>query len=219
MKRTPVLIMSVILVAGGAVVHGAATHRWSALAPPASRAEAIHGQVLNLGAASQEDVPSELPIKERSRVTCRRYNFPNTEMGAVVVSITSGPPGAVSTHTPDVCYPGSGYKTLAAPKKETVDLPGGGKATMMVAVYEKKSATSVDRQRIRWCWSVDGNWDVPGSPRLHLPYLRANELYKLYIVTPEPSRDDERTESDSPAAKAVVAEVLMQYAGTLRAPR
>ncbi len=211
--------MTVILVAGGAVVHGAATHRWSMLSPPVSRAEAIHDQVLKVGAATQEDVASELPIKERSRVTCRRYNYPNAEPGAVVVSITSGPPGAVSTHTPDVCYPGSGYKTVQAPKRETVELPGGGQANMMVAVYEKKSATTVDRQRIRWCWSVDGEWDVPGSPRLHLPYLRANELYKLYIVTPEPSREDERPAGESAAVKAVVAEVLVQYAGTLRAPR
>ena len=218
MKPKPALIMTALLVAGGAIVHGATTHRWSMLAPPASRAQTIHDSEPNFGASSQEDVPSELPIKERSRVTCRRYNFPG-ELGTVLVSITSGPPGAVSTHTPDVCYPGSGYKTVRSPKKETIELPGGGSASYFVAVYEKKTSTSVDRQRIRWAWSVDGEWDVPSIPRLHWPYFQANELYKVYIVTPESTRDDGRAESDSPPVRAVVADVLVQYAGLLRAAR
>jgi len=213
MKRTPALIASLLLVGAGAVVHGATTHRWSMLAPAASRAEAIHAGVLKLGESSQEDVPSELPVKERSRVTCRRYNFPG-DPGTVVVSITSGPSGAVSTHTPDVCYPGSGYKTVQAPKKETVELPDGTRASYMVAVYEKKTATSVDRQRIRWAWSTAGEWDVPSYPRMH--YLNT-ELYKLYIVTPDSPREDNRSEGDAPAIRAAVAAVLFQYAGMLRA--
>jgi len=218
MPRTAILLISLLLVVGGAAVHGASTHRWSLLAPPASRAEALHATELTFATATQEDVPSELPIKERSRVTCRRYNFPG-EVGIVVASITSGPPGAVSTHTPDVCYPGSGYKTIRSPKKETVDLPGGKTASYLVAIYEKKTATSVDRQRIRWSWSVDGDWDVPGSPRLHLPYIRANELYKLYIVTPDAGRDDDRPGADSAPVRAVVAEVFAQYSGVLRDAR
>ena len=203
--------MTAVLVAGGAFVHGATTHRWSLLAPPPSRADSIHERTLKLGEASQEDVPSELPVKERSRVTCRRYNFAG-EPGAVVVSITSGPPGAVSTHTPDVCYPGSGYKTVKSPKKETINLPDG-RVTYMVAVYEKKTATSVDRQRIRWAWSADGTWDVPGNARFH--YLGAGELYKLYIVTPESGREEDRTETDPAPVRAAVAEVFAQYAGML----
>ena len=214
MNRSTILIMTGLLVGAGAFVHGATTHRWSLLAPPPSRAEAIHSGVLMLGETSQEDVPSELPVKERSRVTCRRYNFAG-EPGTVVVSITSGPAGAVSTHTPDVCYPGSGYKTVQSPKKETVELPGGTRATYMVAVYEKKTATSVDRQRIRWAWSTAGEWDVPDYPRLH--YLDTGELYKLYIVTPEAQREDQRSEGDTPAVRAAVAAVLRQYAGMLRA--
>ena len=214
MKRISIFLMTAILIAAGALVHGATTHRWSLLAPPPSRAEAIHAGVLRLGEASQEDVPSELPVKERSRVTCRRYNFA-ADPGTLVVSITSGPSGAVSTHTPDVCYPGSGYKTVQSPKKETVDLPGGAKAGIMVAVYEKKTATTVDRQRIRWAWSAAGEWEVPDNARLH--YLRTGELYKLYIVTPEPAREDGRIDSETPATRTAVADVLQQYAGMLRA--
>lgn len=206
--------MTLVLVAAGAFVHGATTHRWSLLAPPPSRADTIHAGVLKLGESTQEDVPSELPVKERSRVTCRRYNFPN-EPGTVVVSITSGPAGAVSTHTPDVCYPGSGYKTVLAPKKETVELPDGTQASYMVAVFEKKTATTADRQRIRWAWSTAGEWDVPGNARLH--YLRADELYKLYIVTPDSPRESNRSEGDSPAIRTAVSAVLLQYAGMLRA--
>ena len=79
--------------------------------------------------------------------------------------------------------------------------------------------TSIDRQRIRWAWSADGEWDVPSTARLHLPYLRSSELYKMYIVTPDLSRNDERTETDSAPIRTIVADVFAQYAGSLQAGR
>ena len=51
-----------------------------------------------------------MPLKERSIATRRRYTSPARNYLAMT-SIISGIPGAVSTHTPDVCYRGSGYRT------------------------------------------------------------------------------------------------------------
>ena len=210
MTRIVSLAFCVLLVVAAAVVHGRTTHRWSALQPDAARAKAMHEVVLSLGAKGVEEVPSDMPVKEKSTCTCRRYLSPTGGL-PLTVSLTSGPTGAVSTHTPDVCYPSSGYKTAREPKRETVDLPGGGTATYMVAEYEKKTATTVDRHRIRWAWTTDGQWTAPtGSARV--AYFGAPELYKLYIVTPvSADSTDPLDTSDSPAVKAAVAEAFAQY--------
>jgi len=210
-RRITLIICSLLLVAA-ALVHGATTHRWSALSPTSDRATNAHAHVIRFGDYTSVDVPSELPVLERSSVTCRRYT--STTMGqAVVVSITSGPTGAVSTHTPDVCYPGSGYTTAREPIKETIDLPTGGTATYLVAEYEKKTATSSERHRIRWSWTVNGKWDIPGNPRF--AFLGSPELYKMYIVTSVIDGDSGRPTADNPAVKAFVTQALTQYAELL----
>jgi hypothetical protein len=130
----------------------------------------------------------------------------------VVVSLTSGPPGAVATHTPDVCYPAGGYKTVKSPKVETVDLPGGGTATFLVAEFEKATASGQpDRHRVRWAWTTDGKWGVPGNPRF--AFVRSPELFKLYVVTPvDPAASGT---DDPPAVRAAVAECFAQYGTVL----
>ncbi len=198
-----------ILVAAGAVVHGAATHRWSALAPAPGQAEKMHETVVRLGDYAPEDVPSEIPIKEKSRVTCRRYFSPSTGVTAVI-SIITGPPGAVSTHTPDVCYPGSGYKTVSGPTRETIDLPGGGTVRYYVADFEKKTATSAERHRVRWGWAPSGGtFDAPDQARF--VFLRESELYKLYVVTALPPSESSERIPDDPAVTAFVAAAFAQY--------
>ena len=118
-----------------------------------------------------------------------------------MVTIISGIPGSVSTHTPDVCYVGSGYKCLRGPRKETIDLPGGGTAEVYVADFEKKTATKADRVRVRWAWSTDGTWIAPDNPRWQFAkQLNAVPvLYKLYVATPLPeaARKTQVPEDDS----------------------
>jgi hypothetical protein len=95
------------------------------------------------------------------------------------------------------------------PRREVIDLPGGGKAGYYVAEFERKSATATDRQRVRWAWSADGTWAAPDRPRFE--YLRAPELFKLYIVTPV--TDPEASAEDPPAVRQFVAAAFAQYAG------
>jgi hypothetical protein len=212
MLRTLAWVGCALIVVTGAVVHGAATHRWSALSPEPARAEAVHAHAIKLADYTPTDWPSEMPVKERSRVTCRQYTSPSGRT-PVTVSITSGPSGAVSTHTPDVCYPGSGFKMMKAPRTESIDLPTGGKATYLVAEFEKKTATTFERHRVRWSWTTDGTWVVPDRPRF--AFLAAPELYKLYVVTGVAMDDADKTDGDSPAVKAFVAATFSQYAGLL----
>ncbi|MGL6097725.1 MAG: hypothetical protein ACRC7O_18240, partial [Fimbriiglobus sp.] len=195
----------------GATVHGAVTHRWAALAPAADRTQRMHDLAVVFADYTSEAIPTDFEVKEKSAVTCRRCVSEAIGVGAMT-SITTGPPGAVATHTPDVCYPSSGYQTVSPVRKETVALPGGASATYYVADFEKKSATRTDRQRVRWAWAVPGgSWDAPNRPRF--AYIGSPELFKLYVVTQYPTTDgDEKPADDTPAVKAFVAAAWAAYA-------
>jgi hypothetical protein len=211
------LTLTAGLIVAGAAVHGAATYRWETLAPATGRADAVHAQAVSLSDYQSEEIPSEIEINEKTRCTCRRYLSAMANIGAVV-SITSGPPGAVATHTPDVCYPSSGYRTLGGPRRETIALPGGGEATCYVAEFEKKTATRTERQRVRWAWATaDGQWDAPDHPRFTWRYMSQPELYKLYVVTAIPLDESGVVAEDPPAVRPFVAAVFGQYAQTLAA--
>ncbi|OWK43570.1 hypothetical protein [Fimbriiglobus ruber] len=204
------LVICFVLLGAGALVHGATTHRWAVLAPAASLADQFHAFEVTVGDFQAESVPNDMPLKERSIGTTCRYFSPSRN-ATVVVALTSGPPGAVSTHTPDVCYPSSGYRTLRGPTVETIGLPGGEKVSYYVAEFEKKSATRTERHKVRWAWTADGNWAAPDRPRF--AYLRVAELYKLYIVTPVPDGDSDGAAEDPPVVRQFVAATFAQYAG------
>ena len=214
MLRNAAGIFCALLIVSAALVHGAATHRWNALKPDPARAEWAHAHALSPGEYDIKDVPSELPVYEHSRVTCRQYTALSGDLTAVI-SLTSGPAGAVSTHTPDICYPSSGFKTVKAPKRETVELANGTSATYWVAEFEKSNATKYERHRIRWSWSDDGIWSVPDHHRV--AFLLKPELFKIYIVTAVASESAESDRGDTPAQKAFVKKALQEYGEKLSA--
>jgi hypothetical protein len=213
MKKLPFLIVAV-LIAAGAVVHGAVTQRWAVFTPDSARTERMHALVVQFSDCQTTDVPHDVPLKERSIATSRRYESASGNFIAFT-SIISGIPGAVATHTPDVCYSGNGYRTLRAPTRETVVLPDGSRATYFVADFERRRATSVERQRVRWTWTVDGTWDAPDRARFH--YMSQPELFKLYIVSPLPVDEVETIPAEDPApVRAFVIAALAQFADAAR---
>jgi hypothetical protein len=211
MFKTPTLAVMLGLIAAGAVVHGAVTQRWQTFTPDPTVTNRLHALEVRFGDwQPSKPLETDLPLNERSVGTAREYRS-DTARKSAVVTIISGIPGSVSTHTPDVCYPGSGYKTLRGPKKETADLPGGQTATVYVADFEKKSATKQDRVRVRWAWSTDGTWIAPDNPRWQFArqLTAVPVLYKVYVATPLP--DDDAQTDDDPATRAFVAQVWAQY--------
>ena len=215
MLKTTTFFAIAGLIVAGAIVNGAATQRWSAFEADPARVATIHSFELRYQDWQSEVVPTDMPTNERSTATSRRYQSKNTNR-TVVVTLISGIPGSVSAHTPDVCYPGSGYKTLRAPKKETVELPGGQVAEMYVADFEKKTATRHDRARVRWTWAADGGWVAPDHPRWQFAaqLTKVPVLYKVYIVTSLPDEGDERPEDDS-TTRAFVSATLAQYGAAI----
>jgi hypothetical protein len=209
MKPIPTIAVAVLVIAG-AVVHGATTRRWQALSPDAERAARVHAVVVRYADTESAEMPNDVPLKEASIATSRRYSSAAGGFAAST-AIISGPPGAVATHTPDVCYSGNGYSTLRGPSRQTIDLPGGGQATYLVADFERKRETSVERYRVRWAWSTAGRWDAPDRARL--AYMSEAELFKLYVVSPLPIEGTPA--DDSPAVSAFVAAAFAAHAAEL----
>lgn len=213
MLKTPTLLVAGGLIAAAALVHGAVTQRWAVFAPDPARTDRLHALEVRHEDWRPTEVPTEMPTKERSIATARQYVSASGRQSAVV-TVISGIPGSVSTHTPDVCYVGSGYKCLRSPRKDTMDLPTGGTATFYVADFEKKTATKAERVRVRWAWSTDGTWIAPDNPRWQFAkqLSAAPELVKLYVATPLPDLDGEdRVYEDDGPTKAFVAAAWAQY--------
>jgi hypothetical protein len=137
----------------------------------------------------------EKEIPKGTVVSCRQFVNEKTNK-RVVVSITSGVPGVVAAHTPDVCFLGSGYKLKGPPSKQTLPLPGGGSVSYYLADFEKTSAAGTESVRCRWAWTADGTWQAPEYPRLFFAKSQVNlpVLYKMYIV--HPIGDEDLTKSD-----------------------
>lgn len=213
MLKTPTLVAAAALIVGGALVHGAVTQRWAVFAPDPAQTDRLHDLEVRHGDWQPSPVETEMPTNERSVATARRYVSASTGHSAVVTMI-SGIPGSVSTHTPDICYPSSGYKTLRGPRKETLELPNGQTVAYYVADFEKKTQTRADRVRIRWAWSTDGAWVAPDNPRWQFAKQLNSVpvLFKLYVATPLPDVEaEDRAPEDDARTKAFVAVAWAQY--------
>jgi hypothetical protein len=205
MKKTPFILLTLLLA--GAAVHGAVTQRFHVFGVDAARTQRVHDLILAHADCMQTPIENEVSTLERSHATSRKYVSSNMKFAAST-SIVSGVPGAVATHTPDVCYTASGYTMKGAPQRKTITLPNGRGATYLAADFEKTKATTVERVRVRWTWFAHGEWSAPDLARFK--FMSAPELYKLYVVTMLPT--DETPGEDAPAVAGFVAAALAQYA-------
>jgi hypothetical protein len=213
MLKTPILMVVALLIVGAALVHGAVTQRWAVFSPNPAQTERLHGTEVHFNDWQPTVVPTEMPTNERSIAISRRYVSASTGLSGVV-TIISGIPGSVSTHTPDICYVGSGYKCLRGPKRESLDLPGSATVNYYIADFEKKTQTKVDRVRIRWAWSTNGTWVAPENPRWQFAKQLNSVpvLFKLYIATPLGEADgEERVPEDDATTKAFVSAAWGQF--------
>ena len=96
MKKLPILIAAG-LIAAGAVVHGAVTQRWAVFTPDPARTERMHALVVAHADCRVTDIPHDVPLKERSIATSRRYAqcLPAVELSArPAESLGAGAAGA-----------------------------------------------------------------------------------------------------------------------------
>ena len=78
------------------------------------------------------------------------------------VLILFGPAMPVLPHTPDVCYPSSGYARVDGPSDWTIkfglDDDANGEARFRSAIYQKSTGRLTDRQVACHSFRLDGTW-------------------------------------------------------------
>lgn len=177
MRNVVTLVLVSAITTAGALAHGYVTNRWK---PRGEDASLVMPDVpLVLGEWRGEELPSGLANEPALRNLTRKYT--HAKHGRVLtVSLTVGPAGLTSQHTPEYCYPGSGFQPIGDTTNFVV--PGRTATTggFRSAVYRKDKLAGGDPLRIVWAWSPNGSWTAPKYPELK--FLTGN-LYKLYVVS------------------------------------
>ena len=192
-------ILVVLAIAGG--VHGTWTCRWMAASEVPAGKDLLRQLDDNVGVwKSGEFFKIDETTQLKNATTTARKFTSSKASGTIVVSLTSGHPGVVSVHTPDVCYVGSGYKLKSPVQRQTLSAGENGESvSFWTADFEKPASLGSDMLRVRWGWTIDGKWDAPDFPGWN--YFGSRVLYKLYIVHPLPANED--LSKDDPYKKFV----------------
>jgi hypothetical protein len=181
MKPPLTLALVAVVTVVGTAAHGFVTGRWQPHGPTAEAA--LPAVPMTLGEWRGEDLKSGVDEPVLKNLT-RKYM--HARSGRVLtLSLTAGPAGLTAQHTPEYCYPGSGYEAIGTTQAFAVGDDG-----FRTAVYRKAKA-GADALRIYWAWTNDGHFSAPKLPELEVKFLRGN-LTKLYVVSWDADRPPER---------------------------
>ena len=187
----------VALVASG-VIHGLLTDRWGSAPEPAARAARLELVPYVLGDWAGQDIETDRQqVGPVAGYLHRRYLNRQTGIG-VTVFLVCGRPGPICIHTPDVCYPASGYEIIS---QDRLILPADvDQGELRTAKLRKANSTQEQRLRIFWSWCDGQVWSVPDSPRLK--FARCPVLFKLYVLREESSPTLSNAQADNAEALA-----------------
>lgn len=89
----------------------------------------------------------------------------------------------ICRHTPNICYPSSGFRQDGRQIRHQLDLPAGQPASFYTAKFIKDDVYGRHAERVFWAWNhpETDKWEAPGDPRQHYGLQRA--LYKLYFTS------------------------------------
>lgn len=107
------------------------------------------------------------------------------------VLVVLGRPGPIASHTPDVCYRGSGFTPIGEQKRADETITEGEFKGKVIPLNYMKFRPPITRPdatelEIRWAWMTPSKGlETPASPRIE--YATAPALYKVYIIHNRPS--------------------------------
>lgn len=123
-------------------------------------------------------------------------SYVNRRLGITVnVTLVTGQPGPVATHTPEVCFGASGFNVG---KRERIRLDfSGPSGQFWTADAVKTGASDEKRIRLYWAWNPGSGWVASEDARKEFPRFRHPVLHKLYVIrdlspfeTRSPSKDE-----------------------------
>lgn len=172
-----------LLILTTTFVQGRWTDRWSGvdvadeLARGGERLEAEFPRSCGDWEAVGDLTPDPRGLERAGAVghVSRIYRHRGSGGHATVFAVCATPHDA-SGHTPDRCYPGSGFRAEEAESRRSVTLGDGRTAEVFTGTFAKAGQTL----RIYWTYGGDGRWIAPSIARLGLAGRPL--VYKLYVI-------------------------------------
>lgn len=176
--RAAFYILAGGMMAATTLVHGRWTGRWDAAVTGPLRE--LQSMQSNVG----DWTGKPIQLEEDTRLMAGAsdewgMNFARTGGDNVSALLLAGRPGPLAAHTPDVCYPSSGYEMVASPEliRWTID---GREVQMRRAAFRKPGSPANAAVIVHWAWNDGTGWLAPDYPRVHFAGSRI--LYKLYLT-------------------------------------
>ena len=172
------LVVSTTIVS--AAVAGRLSNRWGVSATAEEAGVQLLKVPKNVG-EWQLRKESELNETALNLLQCNAYLYRTYERPGtgdfVVVALLLGPPGPISVHTPEVCYPAREYDVKESRKQ--IKFAGGKGQTLWSTLFQSKT---VDAQllQVAYAWSDGGEWQAFDDARW--PNLGKSHLYKIQIA-------------------------------------
>jgi hypothetical protein len=197
MRRLLPATMAVLAVLLCGALQGAWSGRWAPSSHALDDAAARVARVpLTIGDWEGRELGFDRRIKEGARLAggiMRRYE--NHKTGeALSVMLVCGPSGPIAAHTPEVCFPGNGFRMAEGRTRRSVPEPGvEGPAEFYRARFARTTSPVPDSQIVLFSWDARGRWEAPeGDARG--AFARYPVLYKLYVVREVAGADDRASE-------------------------
>jgi hypothetical protein len=206
-KRLAAATMALVLTGATGVSHGLWTGRWRTDHTSSASAARVNRIPMTLGDWEGQELPldrDEMGWAGIASGWMRRYeNRVNGE--SVTVMLIAGAPGPISVHTPEVCYPASGYEQDGPSERRTIAIDDARPAQFWAADFRKETSPIPSRLRVYWAWGTAGTWSAPYSPRI--TFAREDVLYKVYVVRTIPlAGDGERADASVEFIKQLTRE-------------
>jgi len=189
---TPI-VLAVLLIVGLTIPQIIMTDRlFDSHVTAEQRAELLERVPREIGDWHGEDLKIDEIVREKvGAVGAVSRIYRNVRTGEQVdLWLIVGHARVISGHTPDICYPSSGFETRAAENSVyPFSVEGEPDATFQTNTFFKEDVTGRQLVRVFWAWynaAEDEDrstieWEGPANPRLRFGNSRA--LYKMYFTS------------------------------------
>lgn len=184
----PVLIVALAVgTTWAAGLHqGRLSNRWGASENVDSARILLASLPANFGPWQLQD-REKLPGEVTKILQCADYlagTYIHKETGETVhVNLLLGPPGPMSVHRPEICFPAIDFP-LESERQRVSLRPGHDEETAWMVNFRNEKNVAGGLVRVYYTWSDGGPWTASDQPRIAFgarPYL-----YKVQVVVPLP---------------------------------
>jgi hypothetical protein len=199
MLRYVPIVAGVVMIVWLGIVQGLKSDRWTdpavGAAEFAARLSEVPMEVGSWRGTDHSAEADERALGVAGAVGHRSLTYQNSIDPSQVVSVylVCGHSRSITAHTPDRCYPASGFERLEKLSKQSLSYGGSMPADFYTTVFSKDSAEGRERLRVFWTWAIDDHWQAPDSPTRTFAAQRA--LYKMYLITPLVDRTESANDS------------------------